>query len=99
MFVMELTYTAPQERVDELIADHMTWLKAQYEAGLFLASGRKEPRDGGVILAAGDNRAMIEELAASDPFSLAGVCDYRITQFWATTVAPAFESYREQPSA
>jgi uncharacterized protein YciI len=98
MFVLELTYTAPLGRVDEFTADHMSWLKVQYEAGLFVASGRKEPRDGGVIIALGDDRAAIEELVSGDPFSVAGVCDYRVTQFWATTVLPALEAYREQRS-
>ena len=75
MFVLELTYSAPLERVDEQMADHLIWVKAQYDAGAFLASGRKEPRDGGVILAAGNDRRAIEELVAGDPFSVAGVCD------------------------
>jgi uncharacterized protein YciI len=99
MFVLELTYTAPLERVDELKADHMAWVKAQYDAGVFVASGRKEPRDGGVIIAVGDDRAVVEELVAGDPFSVAGICEYRVTQFLATTVAPALEPYREMPSA
>ncbi|WP_020392779.1 YciI family protein [Kribbella catacumbae] len=99
MFVLELTYTAPLERVDEFISDHLTWVKAQYEAGVFVASGRKEPRDGGVIIAVGSDRAAIEELAGTDPFSIAGVCEYRVMQFIATTVAPALEQFKEQPSA
>ncbi|NEA35616.1 YciI family protein [Streptomyces sp. SID13031] len=99
MFVLELTYTAPLERVDGFIAEHMSWMKTQYEAGLFVVSGRKEPRDGGVIIALGDDRAAIDELVAGDPFSVAGVCEYRVTQFWATTVVAALEAYKEQPSA
>ncbi|MEU4390425.1 YciI family protein [Kribbella sp. NPDC023855] len=98
MFVLELTYTAPLERIEELISDHVAWLKPQYEAGVFLMSGRKEPRDGGLIIAAGDDRAAMEELVASDPFSVAGVCEYRVTQFLATNVAPALAQYRDQPS-
>ncbi|GGX15277.1 YciI family protein [Streptomyces chryseus] len=100
MFVLELTYTAPVERVDELLAAHVEWLDAQYEAGVFIASGRKQPRDGGVILAVADDRARIEEIAAADPFTVAGVCAYRITEFVATKTAPALAPYRQQlPSA
>ena len=51
MFVLELTYTAPESRVDEFLAEHVAWLDRQYAAGVFLASGRKVPRDGGIILA------------------------------------------------
>ncbi|MEU5211021.1 YciI family protein [Streptomyces sp. NPDC020742] len=96
MFVLELTYTAPLERVDALLEEHVAWLQKQYAAGHFLAAGRKVPRDGGLILAAGMDRATAERIVAEDPFSLAGVCEYRITEFVATTTAPALESYREQ---
>ncbi|QDQ14703.1 YciI family protein [Streptomyces spectabilis] len=96
MFVMELTYTAPVDRVDALLAEHVAWLDEQYAAGVFLASGRKNPRDGGVILAVGDSRAQIEEVAARDPFVTGGVCAYRITEFLATKTAPALAGYRQQ---
>jgi uncharacterized protein YciI len=95
MFVLELVYTAPLARIDALIPDHVGWLEQHYDAGLFLASGRKEPRDGGVIVAAGADRARIEALVATDPFVLAGACTYRITEFVATKTAPELASRRE----
>ncbi|GGN59746.1 hypothetical protein GCM10011579_024160 [Streptomyces albiflavescens] len=95
MFVLELTYTAPLEAVDAVLAAHVAWLDEQYAAGVFLASGRKNPRNGGVILAVTEDRARIEEIAAGDPFVTAGVCAYRITEFVATKTAPALERYRE----
>ncbi|OKI00688.1 hypothetical protein A6A06_17205 [Streptomyces sp. CB02923] len=96
MFVLELTYTAPMERVDAALADHVDWLKKHYAAGHFLAAGRKVPRDGGVILASVTDRATAERIIAEDPFTVAGVCDYRITEFVATTTAPGLEPYKEQ---
>ncbi|WP_371613134.1 YciI family protein [Streptomyces clavifer] len=96
MFVLELTYTAPVERVDALMAEHVAWLDAHYAAGVFIASGRKNPRDGGVIIAVGDDRARIEEVAAADPFAAHGVCAYRITEFLATKTSPALAPYRQQ---
>ncbi|WP_431041387.1 YciI family protein [Streptomyces sp. P1-3] len=99
MFVLELTYTAPMERVDALLEEHVAWLDEQYAAGVFLASGRKQPRDGGVILAVAESRAAIEKIAAADPFTVAGVCAYRITEFIATKTAPGLADYREQLQA
>ncbi|MET7619347.1 YciI family protein [Streptomyces sp. NPDC005408] len=96
MFVLELTYTAPVERVDELLDAHVAWLDGLYEEGVFIASGRKNPRDGGVILAVGDDRATIEKIAAADPFTVGGVCEYRITEFIATKTAPELAPYRQQ---
>ncbi|WP_351230793.1 YciI family protein [Streptomyces sp. NPDC002133] len=99
MFVMELTYTAPIERVDELLEAHVAWLEALYEEGVVLASGRKNPRDGGVLIAVGADRVRIEAIAAADPYTVGGVCEYRITEFVATKTAPALEQYRQQPLA
>lgn len=96
MFVLELTYTAPIERVDAVLQEHVEWLQKEYAAGHFIAAGRKVPRDGGVILAAGTDRATVERIVAEDPFSVDGVCEYRITEFVATTTAPALEQYRER---
>ncbi|MFF3957934.1 YciI family protein [Streptomyces sp. NPDC001890] len=96
MFVLELTYTAPVERVDELMRDHVVWLDAQYAAGVFIASGRKNPRDGGVILAVGDDRKRIEEIVSRDPFAMRGVCAYRITEFIATKTSDELAPYRQQ---
>lgn len=95
MFVLELSYTAPLEAVDAVLADHVGWLDELYGQGVFLASGRKEPRDGGVIIAVAGDRARIEEITAGDPFVRAGVCAYRITEFVATKTAPPLEGYRE----
>ncbi|WP_369173973.1 YciI family protein [Streptomyces sp. R28] len=97
MFVLELTYTAPLDAVDAVLEAHVAWLDEQYEKGVFLASGPKNPRDGGVILAVAGDRALIEEIAATDPFVGAGVCAYRITEFAATKTAPELERHRETP--
>ncbi|MFJ6572808.1 YciI family protein [Streptomyces sp. NPDC091292] len=98
MFVLELTYTAPLDAVEPLLPAHVAWLDEQYAAGVFIASGRKNPRDGGVILAVGGDRAAIEAITAADPFVTEGVCAYRITEFIATKTAPELAPYR-QPSA
>ncbi|MEJ8672039.1 YciI family protein [Streptomyces sp. MS1.AVA.1] len=96
MFVLELTYTAPIEAVDAVLEAHVAWLDEQYARGHFLASGRKTPRRRGDPGRRGD-RARIEEIASTDPFVAAGVCAYRITEFYATKTAPELERYRETP--
>ncbi|MFF8731369.1 YciI family protein [Streptomyces sp. NPDC015171] len=95
MFVLELTYTAPLDAVDAVLQDHVAWLEEQYEKGFFLASGRKNPRDGGVILAVAEDRARVDALVASDPFVVAGVCAYRVIEFLATKTAPELERHRQ----
>jgi uncharacterized protein YciI len=84
MFLLELTYTAPLERIDAAMKAHMRWLNANYAAGHFLMSGRKIPRDGGVILATGVSREAVEAIANEDPFVTQGLATVRIVEFRAS---------------
>jgi uncharacterized protein YciI len=96
MFVISLTYTAPLEAVDFHLAAHREFLSAQYARGAFLMSGRKVPREGGIIIARAASRFDVEELVRQDPFHQAGVARYDITEFVPTMTADALASLREQ---
>jgi uncharacterized protein YciI len=84
MFVIELTYKAPLADIDGHMRAHVTFLKKYYSAGNFLVSGRKIPRDGGIILAVGKSREQIEAIAAEDPFCKQGLADVRVIEFRAS---------------
>jgi uncharacterized protein YciI len=84
MFVIELTYTATLSDIDAHMAAHVRFLKKHYAAGHFLISGRKIPRDGGIILAAGKSREEMEAIIREDPFVVRGLADFRIVQFKAS---------------
>jgi uncharacterized protein YciI len=95
MFIVSLTYVAPLEQVEAHLAAHRIWLAEHYGAGVFLMSGRKVPRDGGIIIASANSREAIEALVRSDPFHLAGVARYEITEFVPTMTADALAALRE----
>ena len=84
MFVIELVYTAPLAAIDAHMAAHVTFLKKYYAAGNFLVSGRKVPRDGGIILAVGKTRQHIEKIVEEDPFHAHGLAEFRIIEFRAS---------------
>jgi uncharacterized protein YciI len=84
MFVIELIYKADLEEIDAHMRAHMTWLNKHYAAGAFLVSGRKVPRDGGIILAVGKSRAEIEAIAKEDPFCKNGLAEARVIEFRAS---------------
>lgn len=84
MFVIELTYTAALAEIDASMAAHVRFLNKYYDAGNFLVSGRKIPRDGGIIIAVGEGRQQIEAIAREDPFYTRGLADVRIIQFRAS---------------
>jgi uncharacterized protein YciI len=90
MFVIELTYKVPLPEIDAHMAAHVKFLKKYYAAGNFLVSGRKIPRDGGIILASGTSRERIEAIIREDPFHARGLADFRIIEFRASQRAPAF---------
>lgn len=81
MFIIELIYKAELTEIDAAMRPHMAYLKEHYAAGRFLISGRKVPRDGGVILAVGENREQVEAIVQQDPFVSRGLADWRIIEF------------------
>ena len=62
----------------------MRFLRKHYGEGTFLLSGRKIPRDGGIILAAGKSREELEAIAREDPFCANGLAEFRIIEFRAS---------------
>lgn len=81
MFIISLNYLVELEHVDQAIPAHLEWLEQNYADGVFLASGRKTPRTGGVILASGLDRADLESRLATDPFNLQGIAEYSVIEF------------------
>jgi len=81
VFIIELTYTADLARIDASMRAHMQFINAHYASGHFVASGRKIPRDGGIILAVGKDRAEIEAIARQDPFVAKGLATARVIEF------------------
>lgn len=92
MFVVLLTYTQPLEAVDAWLPAHRDFLERMYRAGTFLLSGRKEPRDGGVILAQAASAAELASVLAQDPFHAHGVARYQVVEFLPSMAAPALQS-------
>ena len=88
MYIVALTYVRPVEEIDPLLPGHMAWLEEHYAAGRFLASGRKVPRTGGVILAARMARTDLDALIAADPFHRKGVARYDVTELEISKAAP-----------
>jgi uncharacterized protein YciI len=92
MFVIELIYKVDLAKIDAHMKEHVRFLNKHYAAGNFLVSGRKIPRDGGVIVAVGPNRAAIERIIAEDPFVARGLAEFRIIEFRASQRAADIQS-------
>ena len=92
MFIIELSYTAALSDIDAAMKAHMRWLNSHYASGHFLISGRKIPRDGGIILAVGKSRDEIEAIAAQDPFVTKGLATTRVIEFRASQRADGIDA-------
>jgi uncharacterized protein YciI len=97
MFIIELIYTGDLATIDAHMAAHVKFLHKYYAAGNFLVSGRKIPREGGIILAVADSRAQIEAIVEQDPFHRHGLADFRIVEFRASQRAPDIQQRIEKP--
>ena len=63
MFIVELTYIVPLETMDAHMAEHVKFLRKYYAQNMFVASGRKVPRTGGIILALAESREQLDEIS------------------------------------
>lgn len=81
LFLIVLTYKVPLTEIDAVIPAHRAYLDQHFATGEFLASGPREPRIGGVILARAGERSRIDELIAADPFSQGNLATYDVVAF------------------
>lgn len=81
MFVIELIYKVDLSEIDAHMKAHVAFLKKHYAAGRFVASGRKVPRDGGIILAVAESKEQVEAIMKEDPFCAQGLADVRVIEF------------------
>jgi uncharacterized protein YciI len=89
IYVAVLTYVRPLEEIDAQLPAHVEWLKRGYADGVFLASGRRIPRTGGVILARGESREAIEARLREDPFQRLGLAEVELIPFEPSMTADA----------
>jgi uncharacterized protein YciI len=92
VFVVSLTYVRPLEEIDAAMRQHVAFLNKQYTRKVFLVSGRKIPRTGGIILAHGIPRAELEALMATDPFVAGGLATFEVTEFNPSQRCAPFEA-------
>ncbi len=96
MYVVVLKYIRPLEEVDKLMRPHVAFLKEQYAAGVFITSGRRVPRTGGVILARAASHEAIAAVLAKDPFFVHGVAEYDVIEFETSMYTEAFEPFADE---
>jgi uncharacterized protein YciI len=88
MFIVNLAYIVPLDQIDAAMVEHMKFLNKHYKANVFVASGRKVPRTGGIILVLAQSKAEVESIMAEDPFCIHKLAEFTITEFQTSQVHP-----------
>ena len=91
MFIVDLNYIVPLEQIDAHMGDHMKFLRKYYKLNVFLASGRKVPRTGGIFLMLVKTREEVERIIHEDPFFIHKLAEFRITEFNTSQVHPGLK--------
>ena len=91
MFIIDLRYIVPLEMLDAHMTEHVKFLQKYYKQNIFVTSGRKVPRTGGIILALADSREQIEAIIQEDPFYTNKLAEFTITEFLNSQMHPEFK--------
>ncbi len=92
VFIVVLTYQCDLAEIDDAIPDHSAWLDVNYAEGVFVASGRRVPRVGGVILANGVTRDELDRRLCLDPLATRGLATYDVIEFDPSRTSPEIAS-------
>ncbi len=74
------------------MTDHVKYLHKYYQQNVFVASGRKVPRTGGVILALAGAKEEIDRIIKEDPFHIHRLAEFTVTEFLTSQVHPQLKS-------
>lgn len=96
MFIINLHYIVPLERLDGHMADHVKFLNKYYKQHVFLTSGRKVPRTGGIILAQAKSKEVVEQIIQEDPFYIHKLAEFTVTEFLTSQMHPAFRAMMKE---
>lgn len=93
MYIFILSYKTGLDVVEKHLNAHIDYLNKNYQSGNFIASGRRNPRTGGVIICRAESQEKAQSYIKEDPFYQFGVADYEIIEFEPTMYAEGFDKY------
>ncbi|MGL4572845.1 MAG: YciI family protein [Clostridium sp.] len=80
-FIVEGMLKNEDKMNDNLMETHKAYTQKAMDSGLILMSGLKADMSGGIFVMKADTLENLEEYLAAEPFKLAGIQDYKVTEF------------------
>ncbi len=96
MFIINLNYIVPLEKLDAHMGAHVKFLKEYYKKNVFVASGRKVPRTSGIILALAKSKDEVEHIISEDPFYKHKLAEFSVTEFLTSQYHPELKKLLEK---
>lgn len=84
LFVVLLKYKSTLDQIDLKRTEHIEFLDKFYALDVFVLSGPKSPRTGGVIIARAQNLEELQGILKQDPFYTNDLAEYEIHEFTPT---------------
>lgn len=85
MFVVELSFLVSEDERQQFSQAHRDYWDFYFQEGLLVAEGPTIHPGGSVLILLGNDEESIRYMVEKDPVFVAGICQYKITQFSATT--------------
>lgn len=92
-FLVDIQYTAPIEKIDEILPKHRAFLQIGYDQGYLLCSGPKNPRVGGVIIARAESEEELRKFFLLDPYQQQNAAQYIFIEFNPVKFQPFLEKW------
>ncbi|MEK6734705.1 MAG: YciI family protein [Pseudomonadota bacterium] len=98
LFIIIVKYIVDLEIVAQHRDAHLEYLDKYYAKRVFLASGRQNPRFGGVIIAKATSREKLYEILAQDPFHQHLCAEYQAIEFEPNKGTKGFKEFLQESS-
>ena len=89
MYILNVSYSQPPQKVQPHAPGHSAWVKQHLEDSTFLFAGPKKSGLGGVILVRSIPRKELQTLLSEDSYVRAEVADYEVLDFECRVVGPS----------
>jgi uncharacterized protein YciI len=96
LFIVVLKYIAELEKIAQHRQAHLEYLDKYYSNEVFLASGRQNPKFGGVIIAKAGSREKLYEILSEDPFHKYLCAEYQAIEFEPNKSIKGFQTFLQE---